>query len=388
MRLRLAVLLAIALPAAVWAADSKKSATAEKPKDPPGLVHMSAEQQKTVGLDTVAAQRQPITEPVRVPGSVAYDPGHVALLRPFGQSRVVRLLVQPGEVVAANQVVAEFEMQGLIDVQQQLAASRATVREAQAGVAVARAALDRAVVLSRDGSLARAEADRRRLVLAQAVAAQETAQARVASLQVELDRLNPLPGAGLAGLRSPIDGIVVTTGITPGEVIGPTTEAMTVADLRTVMVLGQVSESDVTKVAVGDAASVRLAGDPGRSWTGRVATLGAQLNPQAHTLPARITIQNLDLALRIGMYVDVVVNRTLNRESVVVPATAVQVVADKDIVFTPEAGDGFQSHEVETGVRRQESIEIRRGLADGARVVTTGSFQLKALLQQSMLGGD
>ena len=356
--------------------------------DTPKPVSMTAEQQKTIGLQTAQAAREAITEPVRLPGTVTFDPGHVAMLRPFAQARVVRLFVQPGDVVAAQQKLAELDMPGLAELQQSLVAGQAAVREADAGVAVARAALDRAIILARDGSLARAEADRRRLVVAQAVAAQQTARARVSMLEASVARLDPVAGAnGLSALTTPIGGIVVASSLTPGEVVGPSTEAMTVADLRTVMVLAQVPEADATQVTPDDAAQVGVAGGDSQHWDGRVATLGAQLDPQSRTLAARIQIANPDLALRAGMYVTVVITRTLNRESVVVPAAAVQLVADKHVVFTPEPGDRFQSHEVTIGIERQNSVEIRGGLATGATVVTQGSFQLKALLLKSMLGG-
>lgn len=365
-------------PALGWAA----------PPAPMGTtVSMTPEQQKTVGLQTARAMRQEITQPVRLPGTVAFDPGHVAVLRPIEQARVTRLLVQPGDVVAARQPLAELDMPGLADQQQNLFGAQAAVREADAGVAVAKAALDRAVILSRDGSLARAEADRRRLVLAQAVAAQQTARARVGTLEAMIARLNPIPGSpGLAALTSPIGGIVIASGLTPGEVIGPNTEALTVADLHSVMVLAQVPEAAATEITVSDAAQVGIAGSR-RQWDGRVATLGAQLDPQSRTLPARILIANPDLTLRAGMYVDVVITRTLNRESVVVPSAAVQLVADKHVVFTPESGDHFNSHEVQIGVERQDTVEISGGLKAGDVVVTQGSFQLKALLLAAMLGG-
>jgi len=79
---------------------------------------MTAEQQKTIGLKTEQAARQPITEPVHLPGAVGFDPGHVAILRPFAQARVVRLLVQPGDTVAAKQAVVEVEMPMLAELQQ------------------------------------------------------------------------------------------------------------------------------------------------------------------------------------------------------------------------------------------------------------------------------
>ena len=42
---------------------------------------------------------------------------------------------------------------------------------------------------------------------------------------------------------------------------------------------------------------------------------------------------------------------------------------------------------MQAGVRRLDFVEIRGGLNAGDTVVTDGSFQLKALLQQAMLDG-
>ncbi len=249
---------------------------------------MTGEQQKTVKLELATAQREPISSPIRLSGTVTFDPGHLAMLRPFGNSRVRRLLVQPGDVVAAGQVVAELDMPGLATSEQNLAAARASVHEAEAGVSVAANSLHRAEILARDGSLAVAEADRRRLVLAQARAAAETAKARVAALQAEVARLDPLPGEGVAGLKTPIDGIVVSVTATPGEVLSAAGEALTVADLRTVLVLAQVPEGAAASIAISDPVQVSLAGGGTRHWDGRIATLAAALDPQARTLPARI----------------------------------------------------------------------------------------------------
>ena len=163
-------------------------------------------------------------------------------------------------------------------------------------------------------------------------------------------------------------------------------EAFVVADLSVVLVMAQVPEASAAQVAVNDPAQISLASG-GRHWDGRVATLGAALDPQARTLPARIQLANPDGVLRAGMYVDVTITDELGREAVVVPSAAVQMVADKHVVFTP-AGEGmFQSHDVQVGVERPDWVELRGGIAAGEQVVTQGSFALKSLLQQTMLGG-
>ena len=357
------------------------------PQDPPGLVRMTAEQQKTVAMKIVQAERRAITEPVRVPGTIAFDQGHVALIRPLAQSRVLRILVQPGDGVRAGQTLAELDVPNLSNAQADLAGAQASVREADAGVAVARDAFARGEILARDGSLARAEAERRRLVLAQTEAAAQTARARMGALQAEVTRLHPGTGAGIATLVSPIAGVVVSVGVTPGELVDTTGVAFTVADLSVVLVLAQVPESGVALLAIGTLASVHMASGGDRGWDGQVVALGAALDPQARTLPARIQLANADGALRAGMFVTVTLTSDRGRENLVVPSAAVQRVDDKPVAFQPLGGDRFQSRNLTLGVERPDWTEIRDGLQPGDEVVTNGSFELKAVLQKSMLGG-
>ena len=355
--------------------------------DLPGLVHMSAEQQKTVGLHMAPAERRPISEPVRVTGNVTYEPSHLAILRPFGEARLTRIMVTPGDVAAAGQVVAELEMPSLLTAEQDLLAAQASLKEADAAVAVARAALARANTLVKGGSFAQAEADRRRLVLAQAEATKESNAARATALRTAVARLGPLGTPGMAGLRSPLSGIVVTVDATAGEVVESGRSLITVADLSTVLVLANLPERSAGDVSVDDPARISLP-EAGRVWTGRVATLATALDLQARTLPVRIPVANPDGALRVGMFADVTITSLRGRDAVTVPTSAVQLVGDKHVVFTPAGGDGFQSHDVQLGVQQSEWDEILGGvIKPGAPVVTDGSFDLKALLQKSMLGG-
>ena len=384
--LRSLLLAACVLPGLAFAAD-KPAKQPDKPADPPGVVRMSTEQQRTVQLLTVKADSRPITEPVRVPGVVMFDPGHVAVLRPFNQARVLRLLVGVGDRVMTGQPLAELDMPSLATYQQDLVTARAMVPEAEAALALARAALARGEILARDGSLARAEVERRRLMVVQASTALDAARARATALGAIVGRLSPSGAVGVSQLVSPIAGVVAVLSATPGEVLDAGRELFTVADLSVVMVLAQVPEASAALVSVGDAARI-TAGATSRIWEGKVATLGAALDPQARTLPARITLPNGDNVLRSGMFVDVTMTSSLGRDAVVVPASAVQMIADKATVFLPDGEpDRFRAQEIQQGVTRQDWVEVRRGLRAGDAVVTQGSFELKAVLQKSLLGG-
>jgi len=197
-------------------------------------------------------------------------------------------------------------------------------------------------------------------------------------------RLNPGAGPGTGAIVSPIGGVVVAVGANPGELLETTADAFVVADLSVVLVLAQVPEAGVALLAVGDSARVRLASSA-RTWDGTVVALGAAIDLQARTLPARIQIANADGSLRSGMFVEVVLTSNRGRDDVVVPSAAVQTVGDKRVAFMPLGGGRYQSHELTLGVERQDWTEVRGGLAAGDEVVTQGSFELKTLLQKAML---
>lgn len=382
MRRHLTILLA--LPLLIAAAPPKQDS---QNKAPPDVVTMTAEQQHTIGLQTTTAQRRPITEPVRAPGTIAFDPGHVAVLRPLAQARVTKLLVQPGDQVRANQPLATLEMPSLISEEENLASARASLQEAEAGVSVARDALHRGVILARDGSLSLAEAERRRLLLAQAQAAADVARNRIKALQTQVDRLHPGDTPGFGSLVTPIAGVVVNMGVTTGELIDTTTNGFTVADLSVVIAMVQVPESSATLVAAGDPATIRLAAGSDQTWHGKVAAVSAALDPQARTLPVRITLDNPDQALRAGMFVEATITSNREREDVTIPASAVQFLGNKRVAFTPLGNNRFQSHDLTLGVQRTDWVEVQKGLKAGDEVVTNGSFALKSLLQEAMLRG-
>ena len=358
------------------------------PHDPPGVVTMSPEQQQTVKLATVRAERRHITEPLRVPGIVAFDQDHLAVLRPLAQARITRILVQAGDPVRQGQALAELDMPRLADAEDNLAATRAQLRKAQAGIGVARAALRRGEILSKDGALSRAEAERRRLDLFRADADADAAQAQLGSLMAEIARLNPSSAHGVSVMSAPLTGVIASIGAPVGAVVDAGAPVLSVVDLSVVQVQAQVPEDSAAMIAVADPAQIRLSSAGGRIWTGQVASIGAALDPQARTLPVRVRIANAGTALRAGMFVDVTLTTDKGRDGIVIPATAVQLINDAHVAFTPLPGNRFQRHDVKLGVQRPDWTEVQSGLDAGDSVVTEGSFALKAMLQQQLLGGN
>jgi hypothetical protein len=126
--------------------------------------------------------------------------------------------------------------------------------------------------------------------------------------------------------------------------------------------------------------SITSAAFPGATWRSRVSYLDPQLVPETRTVRVRADVPNGDGRLKLGQYVEVSIESKDARRAVIVPKAAVQTIGDRQFVYVPGAAraDQFLEREVVAGAINGDTVEILSGLAAGDRVVTAGSFFLRA----------
>ena len=122
---------------------------------------------------------------------------------------------------------------------------------------------------------------------------------------------------------------------------------------------------------LGDAAEIRLNAFGERTFRGRVADISRVLDPNTRSAKVRIVLANPDGALRPGMFAvcDSLGSRKMT-ERVVVPATAIMRLHDKDWVFRKEGDKSFRRVVVQAdGLAPDGMQEIRDGVKPGDEVV-------------------
>mgnify|MGYP007017460898 FL=1 len=82
--------------------------------------------------------------------------------------------------------------------------------------------------------------------------------------------------------------------------------------------------------------------------------------------------------IRPGMYATLRFDAALGRDLVSVPAEAVVMTGERNLVFVVGRDGMLQPREVTIGARTENRIEIRRGLEPGERVVATANFLVDA----------
>jgi RND family efflux transporter MFP subunit len=228
--------------------------------------------------------------------------------------------------------------------------------------------------------------------LEQAATKLKTADAEIASLRQRLQLLG-LPQQRVSALRTPsqvssevtlpapVSGTVIARSANPGEVVEANKEILRVADLSSVWVIGQVYEKDLGCIRVGSGASISSQAYPGRVFRGRISYVDPALDPQTRTAQVRIELANPGQALKIGMYVSVAFAVPGGAEATTpaVPSVAVQNINNQQVVFVAtDQPNVFMMRPVRVGPETGGRYPVLEGLFVGDRVVTEGSFMLRA----------
>ena len=214
---------------------------------------------------------------------------------------------------------------------------------------------------------------------------QSASTGRLRALGMTAAQITALGRSGEASerisIRAPRDGFVMNLAVRQGMFVEPRMEVMAIAALDPVWVLAEVFERDVPKVSPGQVARLSFDFLPGRTFVGTVDHVYPELDPRVRTLQVRITFDNVDGALRPGMFGDVELISDGGAEVLVVPASA--LIRGTSAVGSGESPDRvvvqidegrFRSRAVRIGRVEPDRVEILAGVREGERVVVSGQF--------------
>jgi len=173
--------------------------------------------------------------------------------------------------------------------------------------------------------------------------------------------------------------------VAPGQLLqGGNTQCFTISDMRTVWVMVNVYQQDLSTVKVGDVARIQSDAYPD-VFTGKISYIGAALDPNTRTLQARVETQNPHEKLKKDMYVNVMLHAGTIKDALAVPDAAVLRNNDNEpFVYVSQGENKFGERLVKIGASSNGKTQIVSGLKPGDRVVGDGSLflQFENSLQQ------
>ena len=327
-------------------------------------------------------------------------------------ARVSELLIDEGDDVTAGQTLLRLEpdqyQAALSRAEAQLAQSQAQEGQQRANLTRAARDRDRLVQLrARDSLLvSRQQLDDAETQFEVQTQLLEAARYGVSQAQAGVDEAADRLSKTI--FTAPIAGKVTRLNVEEGETViigtmnNPGSLVLTISDLSVIEVVVQVDETEVSEIALGDSASIRIDAFPDRAFSGRVTEIGnSAINPPSQQqgnqqaaidFEVVLTLDETDAPLRpdLSATADIIVES--RNGAVAVPIIALTVrdadevgqevdsgsdrpmPSDVEGVFLV-ADDGTVTFQpVEIGIAGQEYFEVLEGLSAGD-VVVAGPYQ-------------
>jgi len=305
--------------------------------------------------------------------------------------RLVWLNVREGSVVKQGEIIAKLDAS---DVQAAMVAVQASIRQAEAGVAQANVEvvnaesdLKRSQGLSTQGFISSQALDAANKRVNAAKAAMISAQAAVAvaKAQLKVQQVNQ----DFTEIRAPFDGVVLVKNANVGDIITPFSSAagsqgavVTMADMSTLEVEADVSESNLAKAKIGQPVEVTLDALPDTRFRGNVVSIVPTVDRAKATVMTKIRFEKLDPRILPEMSAKVTILSQAASDADQKPVLAInpKTVRDrggKKVVFKIK-DDTVEMIAVNLARKIGDNQEVTGALQSGDKLVLMPSEKLEA----------
>ena len=295
--------------------------------------------------------------------------------------RVSKVHVEQGDIVKEGVLIAELDP---VDLEIQLREIEASLSEARAQEVLATSEFRRIQGLYETDSVSQGDFE-------SALAQRESARSRVESARqrLELSKLK----VDYATLRAPVAGAIAEVKAEEGETLQAGSPVVEMLTGRFPQVEIGVPENLIAHVWGGNNASVTFSAIPGRTFAGRVRTVGIVPSQGVATYPVTIELQRTwtvepgeskDVVIAPGMTVEAQMEFPAADDGpagFVVPLSAISSDREGTFAYTVDFGGGevgsARRRAVETGRLVAGGIEVLDGLSGGDKVITAGVSRVR-----------
>jgi HlyD family secretion protein len=296
-----------------------------------------------------------------------------------GTGRLVYLGVEEGDRVKQGTIIARIEDE---DVLANLEQARANLHSYEAELNDAQQSLERVRSLLAQDLTSQADFDAAEARYKRVVASIGSAKAAVTAAEVALENTR---------IRAPFDGTVLTKHADVGEVVAPFAAAassrgavVTMADMTSLEVEADVSESNIERVSQGQACEIVLDAYPDWRYQGYVNRIVPTADRAKATVLTKVKFKTYDQRVLPEMSAKVTFLskapdlKTLSSKSILtVPSGAVAVRNGKEVVYVVREEQAVETPIV-TGERIGAFVEVREGINAGEKVISRVDEQIQA----------
>ncbi|HZM01485.1 MAG TPA: efflux RND transporter periplasmic adaptor subunit [Candidatus Saccharimonadales bacterium] len=269
-----------------------------------------------------------------------------------------------GATVKAGELLADIDTP---EVDQELAAARAGLAQAQAALALARVTADRWAALLKTSSVSEQEE-------AEKAADLKLKQANVDSAQATMQQFEDLKA--FAHVMAPFAGTITARDIDIGDLISPGKELFRLSDTATLRVFVRVPQSVTPGISVGAEADIIIPEMPGRKFPAKIVRTAGDIDATSRTLLVELDMDNAQRQIIAGSYAQVSFKDANPNPALILPSNALLYRAEGPRVGVVKPDGEVELRSVMLGRDFGASIEVLSGLTANDRVIINPSDSL------------
>lgn len=295
-----------------------------------------------------------------------------------GTGRLIFLGVVEGDQVKKDQVIARLEDN---DIKAQLDQAKANLKLQQADLINALNTFNRTKDLFAKGLVSQQELDGAEANYNRILASIEVAKAGVQAAEVALENTY---------IRAPFDGTVLTKNAEVGEIVAPfggsttsKTAVVTIADMNSLLVEADVSESNIERIQLNQDCEITLDAYPEKNYSAYVYKVVPTADRSKATVLVKVGFKNYDsrvlpeMSAKVSFFTQPVDTSIVNQKPIlVIPSSSVRKENNKNIVFTISDNKAVKN-EIEIGQTLGSYYEVLSGLQSGQKIISELNEKIK-----------
>jgi RND family efflux transporter MFP subunit len=295
-----------------------------------------------------------------------------------GTGRLIWLGVVEGDKVKKGQIIGRLEDN---DIHALLDQAKANLLLTQADLKDADNSYNREKALLKTGSATKMEVDAAEARYLRVIASIEAAKSNINSQEIALENML---------IRAPFDGTVLTKNADIGEIVSPlgassTSRAaiVTMADMSSLEVEADVSESNIEKIKINQESDIVLDAYPDKSYEGYVSKIIPTADRSKATVMVKVGFKHYDdrvlpeMSAKVLFLSDKPKDEAKDEKpALIVPMTSLTNRGGRDVVYLVREEKTVEVS-VTTGRKFNAYVEITSGITDGDKVIDKVTDQIK-----------
>lgn len=310
--------------------------------------------------------------------------------------QIKKLYVVLGQEVKQGEMIAEIDSQTqentLNTDKAKLSNYKAQLDARKIILNISKKQYDRELVLIKTNSTSQENLENARNAYATAKANVNEMESLITQTQIAIntDETN----LGYTKIRAPLDGTIVSVPVEEGQTVNAnqtTPTIVQIANLNDMEIDIEISEGDITKVKPGMDVTYTILSEPNTIFRAKLDSIDPGLttltdgsydkssstsassssSTEAVYYYGRAYVDNPEGKLRIGMMTQNTIHVTSAENVLIVPSITITSRQDKHYVRILSDDDNVERREVEVGISDGVYTEIRSGLAEGERVISS-----------------